>query len=236
MKKQLITLNNFFFFFIVMLIVVIANNNVLNSPVLPQIRAGEWMIDNGKLLKRDIFSYTMENREWVNVNWLTQLFYGVFYKFFGLRGVVTITAITIAGAFSLLFSYLGKMKANIFIVFPIFLIGAYVSGMQWMASVFTVNFLLVVLYFTAIDRYNKQGYKFIYFLPIIQILWVNMNADYIYAYLIFAVYIIGLFINKMVGLDSEDMVSKEEYDKRLKITIIMFFPVFIYGVYQSFWL
>lgn len=232
MDKKFITINDFMFFLIFIIISILGNEQVLNSLVLPQIKSGIWMIENHELLNKDIFSYTMKNNEWINVNWLIQLIYGFMYKCFGFRGIVTFTGITIALTFSLIFSYLGKMKSNIYFSMFFVLIGGYVSIVQWLALPFTMNLLFCVVFFSILDDYYKNGGKKIYFLIILQILWQNINSEYIYGYLIVGIYILGIFLNKILKIEENSRENKESIKKIIIIfiLIILVVPINPFGI------
>ena len=221
-NRKLITINSFMFFIIIAVITLLGNDSMLNSNVLPHIKAGSWMVENGKILSNDIFSYTMDGAKWINGNWLMQLIYGFLLKYFGLRGIVSFTAIIIALPFSLIFAYLGKTRANIYVSFLFVYIGCYVSMSQWVIIPFTINFLIITLFFIIIDSYYRYGGNKIYSLIILQILWQNLNSDFVFGYFILGIYIIGVILNSLLYENTLNDIDKTERKRRVKIMIYVF--------------
>ncbi len=52
---------------------------------------GRWMIENGALLRRDIFSYTFDGTPWIAKEWLSQLLLAAVYVVSGWNGVGLVT-------------------------------------------------------------------------------------------------------------------------------------------------
>ena len=227
MKKRLITVNDLLFLMIVLVISILGNDNILNSSVLPHIKAGQWMLEHGKIMSTDYFSYTMEGAKWININWGMQLIYGALYNNFGLRGIVSFTALTIGLTFLLIVNYAGRKRINLLVYFPILLFGIYLSTIQWIASPFTINMLFCVIYFIFLDDYFQNNSKKLYFLPVIQILWINLNADYVYGYYIVLIFIAAMITNIMLKKDINILEIKSKLKKVFIILSIMIAAVVI---------
>ena len=45
-----------------------------------QLRTGEWIVQHGKVMDKDIFSYTYDGVPWKNVKWGTEVIYYGLYK------------------------------------------------------------------------------------------------------------------------------------------------------------
>ena len=63
-----------------------------------QIRAGSWMLDAGELMRRDIFTYTVGGRPWLNQQWGAEIVLGPLYGAVGWRGLIIMRALFVAVA------------------------------------------------------------------------------------------------------------------------------------------
>jgi hypothetical protein len=186
----------------------------LNSHLLVHIRIGEWMIENGAIIKNDIFSYG-GTEEWINYYWLTDVIYAFLYNKFGIGSILIIHASIIAMSFSLIILFLYKKGINIFFVTLYLSFGIYASLPQWGAWPYAFNFLFLTLFLYLFEDYYKNGKKInIFYIIILQLLWVNMNSEFFYSYLIILIYIVS---------DIYYCLKKEEEAKiKLKITLTIF--------------
>lgn len=186
--------NSYFMLIILLLVFLFAIFNsldLLNSPLLVHIRTGEWMLENGKFLSKDIFSFEFQDKEWHNFYGLSQIIYALIYLKLGIGAVCVFTAFKIALTFSFLFYYLKYKKINIFLNFIFLILSIYLTLPQWIAVPYTFNFLFIVIFIIITDKYYNENSKYIYILPFLQILWSNINTEFFYSYIIIIAYIIG---------------------------------------------
>lgn len=198
----------------------------LNSHMLVHIKTGEWMIENEKIIKNDIFSF-MAKGEWINYYWLTDIIYAYLYKVFGIGAILILHASIIAGAFTTAGIFLYKKRVNILLITSFFMIGMYASLPQWSALPYSFNFLFLMLFIYWFDSYYESGNKiYLCFLVFLEILWVNMNSEFFYPFIIILIYIIFEIIS-ILKKEKKDMINL----KRLGIVLTVYLPILLINPY-----
>ena len=97
------------------------------------IRAGEYILETGKFPRHDLFSFTMEGREWFAWEWLADVLFAVLHSAFGLKGISFLGGVVIAGTAAGLFRYMVWRGANVLVA----MVGLFVvlspSMLHWLA-------------------------------------------------------------------------------------------------------
>jgi hypothetical protein len=62
--------------------------------------AGRWMVEQGRVLQTDPFSFTRLGAQWVNPSWLSQLLLFGTYRAAGIPGLNLLTALMVTVAFA----------------------------------------------------------------------------------------------------------------------------------------
>ena len=165
-------------------------NTVVDSDLWCHFKTGEYIVKNLTVPTTDIFSYTLENRAWVDHEWLAQiLFYFVFAKF-GWLGINILKAIIISLCFLvLLFFIFSKYKRLIYAaLFTLLAVLAFGYRSFLRPEVF--SYLLLCLFF-----YILESERRFYIVPLLQILWVNLHGYFILGPILVFLYCMGELIS-----------------------------------------
>jgi len=165
-------------------------NTVVDSDLWCHFKTGEYIVKNLTVPTTDIFSYTLENRAWVDHEWLAQiLFYFVFAKF-GWLGINILKAIIISLCFLvLLFFIFSKYKKLIYAaLFTLLAVLAFGYRSFLRPEVF--SYLLLCLFF-----YILESERRFYIVPLLQILWVNLHGYFILGPILVFLYCMGELIS-----------------------------------------
>jgi len=88
---------------VVLLSVLLGWTLLTETPLLVNIRSGEWMLSHGFLPPRvDSFSATAAGRAWVNLSWLSDLTLAAVYRAAGFGGLSVLCAMTVGLSFWIL--------------------------------------------------------------------------------------------------------------------------------------
>src|SRR6266478_6794336 len=77
-----------------------ATNDAYLADFWHHLARGREMVRTGQLLDHDIFTFTVPDRYFLDVNWLTQIAYFHLYSWGGLGLVRTVNALMLAGAWA----------------------------------------------------------------------------------------------------------------------------------------
>ena len=230
--KEFFKRNKFVIAFVFLLIsvcLVMMLRFVRESDYFWHIKAGEYMLSNSTILKKDIFSWFMSGKYWMSHEWLFEIIiYGlslVFTKFHGLiYSFCSLLILLLILFFTNKKNYLKNIPFSlIWITFILIFMGF----IQARPHMFSFSFIALTIYFLY-DLWNNQDSKKIYLLPIIAIFWSNFhggssNLSYLFC-LIFI--LAGLFKFKFSKIEAK-RISKKQLKKYLIVMIFCMIGVCI---------
>jgi len=170
----------------VILLFISQINTVVSVDLWWILKSGEYIVENLRVPHIDIFSYTLENRPWLDHEWLSQALFYLVFSWFGLLGLSIFKALIVSASFLiLLFLILSRYK-KIALAILIMLISILAFGYRSFLrpEIFSYLFLCIFLYIL-------EREKNIYILPVLQILWVNLHGYFIVGPIIVLLYSIG---------------------------------------------
>lgn len=148
------------------------------------LKTGKWIVENGRLPKNDIFTYTGESTRWYNHEWLTQLgMYGVFAsgedsEIGGVRALVTAKALVFTGTI-LLVVLLGRQRgASWAVALFVALIAADVSRRTIYPRPPIVSYFLFALNLLMLYawRLGRLRFKWLWVLVPLMVVWANAHG------------------------------------------------------------
>lgn len=172
------------------------------------IKAGEWMIENGKILKTNIFSWFYpEDKFLFSHEWLAEIFIYLFKQVFK-------------------FDYLFLVFCMLLVLIPLFIIIKKEFIEKDLLTVAVVSFLIMMAFSTSLyarpfffglfffillvkaltDIKEQNNSKFYLFFPLIAILWTNMHGGTILFALIGPV---GYLIGSLFNFESKRVIAKK---------------------------
>lgn len=163
------------------------------------LRAGKYIVENHHILKEDIFSYTAEGRPWVDLHWLFQVVSFSIYDILGANGLIILNIIVALAAFIFLFR-IGYTRHNFLISVACFIPGVLAASNRFVSRPEIFTLLFVAIYLFVLHRYKYENRNYIWILPILQVLWVNMHALFIIGIGIVFAYIFGEAVSWKAGI------------------------------------
>jgi hypothetical protein len=179
-------------FIVVLSIIISGKANLLgDADTGYHIRTGEYIIKNLTIPHHDIFSHISPPIPWTAHEWLSEVIFALVHRVSGLSGVFAATAIVIASVFLLLFRFLKSSGANIIIAALLVALAASVSTIHWLARPHIFSILLTLIWYIILDTYQYRKKNYLYILPPLMLLWVNLHGGFIAGFVLLAVYIAG---------------------------------------------
>ena len=86
-----------------LLAIVFSIRNIIQPDVWWLLRTGEWIVKNGKIPVKDIFSFTFYGKPWINVKWFFEVLIYFFSKIGGAEFVMVLQTIVNVIIISILF-------------------------------------------------------------------------------------------------------------------------------------
>jgi hypothetical protein len=155
------------------------------------LKTGQIIIQNHSIPNTDPFSYTKAGQPWITHEWLSEL---IIYELFAVGNYwALILVFSIFITISFLLAYFRSPKGSRpYIAGFALLLGAISSAPTWGVRPQIFSLLLVSLFVLLIDRFINSGkLGFIYPLPLLMLLWVNLHAGYFLGLVVIGIFIFG---------------------------------------------
>lgn len=164
------------------------------------IKTGEYILDTFSVPKHDIFSFLTPSPSWTNSEWLSEVIMALIHAVSGLSGIVVFFSLLIALVYYLLFKTLRKDETNILFVVCIVLWVMASSMLHWLARPHIFSLLLMVIWYYLLDAFEYRQKNYLYLLPPIMLVWVNLHGGFITGFILLGIYLFGnsvrLFFSK----------------------------------------
>jgi hypothetical protein len=138
---------------------------------------GRAMIEQGQLVDRDLFTYTVAGQPFQDVNWLSQLAYYELYQAGGLALVQTVNALLVALTLLLLVALCRRKGGSSSVAV---VIGVFTFFGLWQILAIrpqTFSLLLFVLLYELLDRAENDR-RWLLLPPVLLALWTNLHGAF----------------------------------------------------------
>jgi hypothetical protein len=156
------------------------------------IRSGEWIIANGWVPTRDVFSYTKPGAPWFAWEWLSDVLFARLNALGGLQAVVMLATLLLSVTFAILF-LLVRRKSSPLVAIAVTLLAATASSIHWLARPHMFTLLFMVLFYAALEQVREGrtrlwGVPILAALPVITILWTSLHGGFFVGALLILAY------------------------------------------------
>ena len=199
---------------------LIAGNKLLNDcDTGYHIRAGEYILQTHSIPRQDIFSFHRPTLPWTAHEWLSEVIMAIVHRSFGLTGIVIFFSLIISLAYSLFFKIL---KADNNIVLSIFfaLLVLLSSQVHWLARPHIFSLPLMIIWYYLLDEYQYKDKNYLYVLPLIMLVWVNLHGGFLAGFILIGIYLFGNIVKFVTSHDLERIIYKRKAKLLGLITII----------------
>ena len=207
--------------FIVILAIILSGKGALlgDADTGYHIRAGEYIIDNLKVPHHDIFSHISPPLEWTAHEWLSEVLFALIHKAFGLTGLVVFMALITASVYAVLLRFLKASGISIMVSALIVVLVTTVSTIHWLARPHIFSLLITLIWYFILNIYQFKQKNYLYLLPPIMLLWVNLHGGFIAGLMLIGVYIMG---NAYMAIFQKG--EREDKIRKIKTLSIYFAP------------
>lgn len=142
------------------------------------IRAGQLMLDTGRVPASDPFTFLKTQSPWYAFEWLAQITFGFLHSEFGLKGVVLLAGVAIVATFVILLRLMLQLQANGLIAMGLTLVAINASSVHFHARphIFTLLFLAVSVSIVLTDV-RAPSWR-IWLLVPLTLVWVNVHGGF----------------------------------------------------------
>lgn len=142
------------------------------------IRTGERILETGAVPRADPYSFTKAGQPWFAWEWLSELLYAAAFRLAGLKGVVLMAGILIAGFGLLLVRWMLWRGATPVAALPVTLAAFGAASVHFLARphLFTWWLLVIALWLWERDTLRRDGW--VWLLVPLAALWANLHGGF----------------------------------------------------------
>lgn len=218
--------------FIALIVLTIAFSLRLinNADIGFHLKGGQWILENLKFPGNDVFTYTVNSHEYIDMQWLYQVLIYLVQSVFGYSGLTILNILLILTSFYFLYRVMQVREVPLpVIILSLFLVLMVIQFrfsyrpelMSWIGIMLTL-FVMEVYYYT-----KKKN---LYFLPIIILVWVNMHGLFIIGLFMIGCYVLSTWIRDK----KPDMYLLKWFGIAIAATLVN--PYFVTGATYPFYL
>ncbi len=204
------SISNFFFVVFFLVLLMTPRTDLLKDCDTGfHIRTGEYILKTNSIPKYDFFSFSPPSFEWINTEWLSDVIMALIHKAYGLTGVVIFFAFLISFIFYVLFfKIIRKNNVNIVFATLLTLIITLLSQTHLLARPHIFSWIFILIWYYILDSFWYKQRNYLYFLPPIILLWVNLHGSFILGFVLITIYLIGSVIDILRVTDKDFSIRK----------------------------
>jgi len=166
---------------------------LFNPPVDPDFgwhyKYGEYLFQNGKILRDNVFSYTNTGYKWANSYWIPELIMYMSYHFLG----NVIPSLILGLSMSLVFLLIIKDHTDDKFVISLTHISAMIALNSFYTTVRPLYYSTILMFLLIHTLLQKKRLKLV---PLLFLIWANMHADFVIGLFIVGIYCLSDFFKK----------------------------------------
>ena len=155
------------------------------------VRTGEWILQNGRVPDKDLFSYTKAEQPWYAWEWLWDVLFAWLHRHGGMAAVLVASMLVICFTSALLFRLVRRNCPNVLLAFAVTLAATAGSAMHWLARPHLFTLLFVVVFLSLLERVREGRTRLLCFLPMLTVLWTNLHGGFFVGIILIGCYAAG---------------------------------------------
>lgn len=211
-------------------IFVLAHRSIFDLDIWLHLKTGEFIAQNKYIPSRDIFSFTLQGKPWVDHEWLFQSLAYLTYSRWQADGLILLQCLIIVLSFFILFLLGHRLIKSYLAVAAILFFIADVSAIRFniRPEIFSLFFFALYLYFLRL-YIDKPG---IYFLLLAQFLWVNLHGYFFLGPLLVFLFVLGEFLRRRLKYlpwqwREEFVLSDAAYQRLKRLFLLILLACFL---------
>lgn len=143
------------------------------------IRTGEWILQTRSVPVEDLFSFSWPGQPWFAWEWLADVLFALFHRWYGLTGVVALTALVLCFSAVLLTIWMLRRGAGLWIAVALTLVVVNASSVHYLARPHIFSLLLFTVALWIVDEDQRRLTRRLWLLVPLAALWANLHAGFV---------------------------------------------------------
>lgn len=171
------------------------------------IRAGEIILKDLAVPRHDPFSFITPPLPWTAHEWLSEVVMAIVHKSLGIQGIVFFFALLLSTTYWLLFRWIRSNGRNLLVDLLLLILVLLSSRIHWLARPHAFSLLLIVLLYQILILHQEDRGNYLYVIPPMMLLWVNLHGGFIAGFLFMGIFLSGHFLGFLAPEGEERSIS-----------------------------
>jgi hypothetical protein len=188
--------------------------------------AGRYIVQSGSVPSFDVFGFTTSGSPWIPFEWGWDIISFFLYNAGGYFALSVLSTVIILVIFNTLYFTMKKLEVNtpLSVLMLIILTLGITQRLTVKPHLITYLSLILLLSFFLRYRYrNRDDHKFLYFTPLIFLIWVNMHMGVISGLFMFGLYFLGELLGTIFPKSFSPENIRPLNSRELKRLALLFF-------------
>jgi hypothetical protein len=167
-----------------------------DGDMLRHVRHGTWMLEHGRLISADPFSFTRGGDPFVGFEYGSQVVYAVVHRLAGLAGVAIFAGLLIATSYALLARFLLARGVDALLAYLVAVAAAVLGAVHWSPRphLFTLLGVMVLLHFLEPGSRRRTWLL----VPLFAV-WANLHGGFVFGLTLLGIYLAGSALEWLRG-------------------------------------
>lgn len=156
------------------------------------LKVGQLILERGQIPATDIFSFTEYGKSFAHPNWLAEVLFYVLWRIGGLELLVLFNAVVISTAFLIIYRTAFLQTTPPRAAAAVMLVAAFSFALYSNLRTQVFSFVLLSFFLFILWNYRKrQHMAFIWLLPGLMVVWVNVHGAFIIGLITLGIFLVG---------------------------------------------
>jgi hypothetical protein len=180
----------------------------IDSDLGRHLTIGRYILSSHEIPTHDLLSFTKPGESRPPYEWLAQVLFALLYEALGLDGVVLLTCIAIAAAFSVV--YLDCVRRSDAPIFSLLITAwaAVASSLHWLPRPHIFSFLFFAVWVSWLERLRRGERLQMWLFPALMLVWSNMHGGFVFGFLALGAYLAGWILESVRGRADRNIGSR----------------------------
>jgi tetratricopeptide (TPR) repeat protein len=149
-----------------------------DGDILWHLKGGEWIWQHARVPDLDPFTFGSEHEHWVDIHWLGQIVFYLFFRFAGIAGIIILSASVTCLAVLLAYSVRPRTAALDAVV-VVWVPALLLASTRFIVRPETFTLLLFAAFLAVLIRFDERP-RLAWLLPPLQVIWVNVQGLFVF--------------------------------------------------------
>ncbi len=177
------------------LVALLAARDIDTPDIGFHLRAGEYVLDGNGWLRKDPFSFTMKDHEYLATSWAYEVLLALLERLGGPAALVLLHAAFAVATFAILWRMTSIVEQRSAFALPLLLLGVLASEMRFSARPELLSYLLLACLSYVLHTHAEGRKAPLWLLPFLFLVWANCHSLYVLGLALLACSLAGRFLD-----------------------------------------